>query len=1074
MWTCATCAGKLGAMVCPACAATNDEDARFCKACGRPIAAQAPERRKLVTSVFCDLSGSTALAERLDAEAVFRFMARYFDGARRALEGHGGLVEKFIGDAVVGMFGVSEANEDDALRGCRAALEIQQCVAELNAEYQQSFETGIAVRIGVNTGEVVTGALGAGGMFTAAHAVVLGDAVNVAARLEQAAQPGEVLIGESTYRLVRDASRVEAVAPVAAKGKSAPLVAYRLLGVTAPGAPAVRGGSPLAGRERELALLERVFDAVESERSCRLVTLVGEPGVGKSRLGAELVERVGARGRAVQSGCLSYGEGITYWAVGQILRDLAGIRDDHSPEAVRAQLDEALAGSADAPAVGSLLAQLLGLDTGATTTGELAWAIRRFLAVAAADRPLVLIVDDIQWAERTLLELLAGLPHTLGDSPILVLCLARPELRERAPEWEVTISLEGLATEDLEELLGSLGAPATLRGRLTEVSAGNPLFAEELVAMLAEQGALQERDLDRIDLPLGLNGILNARLDRLEGGARDALERGAIEGEVFHRGAVVELSAPRVRSDVPSQLDALAERDLVHPVAASFAGDAAFRFKHLLVREAAYHATAKKLRATLHEQFAVWLERVAGDRVSEFEEILGYHLEQAFRFLSELAVIGQEARGLAERAAVHLLAAARRAAGLSDFEAAAGMLRRALALGLADPHDRLRVQFEFGHALHQTRRVAEANQVLIETHDRAVQLGDDEVAALALVQRTWNLTGDPGFENARARAVSDQAIEVLTRSENHRGLVLARRLRGHALRDTDVVAAGVEYEQAFRHAQACGDKEMLRLAIGSLASRYLFEGPTPAGAAIERCESLLEAVQGDRVLEATVKRPLGLFYAMSVRPGEAIRLVREAGDVLDELDLRSAQVYRRLAAYALELAGDHDAAEHELEAISAYFRALRSGQLDTRRRVAMTELARLYCDQGRWEEAAALSADVNGAGGKPWGTSGREKAVAARLAAYRGSPDALTQAEEAVAGAEGHPPSDLTSRALIRLARAEVQASVGRATDAEASFAQAVQLFELKGNMAGATAARRKSAPVSVAESPGDAGGRAW
>jgi class 3 adenylate cyclase len=1055
--------GKLGAMVCPVCAATNDEDARFCKACGRPLAAQAPERRKLVTSVFCDLSGSTALAERVDAELVFQFMARYFEGARRALERHGGLVEKFIGDAVVGMFGVPDANEDDALRACRAALEIQERVAELNAEYEQSFETGIAVRIGVNSGEVVTGALGAGGMFVGAAAVVLGDAVNVAARLEQAAQPGQVLIGESTYRLVRDASHVEAVAPVDAKGKSAPLVAYRLLGVRSPGAPVLPRGSPLAGREKELALLERAFDVVERERSCRIVTLVGEPGVGKSRLAAELVERVGARGRAVQSGCLSYGEGITYWAVGQIVRNLAGIRDDHSPEAARAQLDAALEGSMDAPAVGALLAQLLGLGTGATTAGELAWAIRRFLAAASADRPLALIVDDIQWGERILLDLLAGLPHALHDSPILILCLARPELRERAPEWEVTIGLEGLATEDVEKLLGSLGAPATLRGRLTEVSAGNPLFAEELVAMLAEQGALDERDLDRIDLPLGLNGILNARLDRLEGRARDALERGAIEGEVFHRGAVVELSAPGVRSDVPAQLDALAERDLVHPVTASFAGDAAFRFKHLLVREAAYHATAKKLRATLHEEFAVWLERVAGDRANEFDEILGYHLEQAFRFLSELGPIGNEARGLGERAAVHLVAAARRAAALSDFEAAAGMLRRALALGLADPRDRLRVQFEFGHALHQTRRVAEAIEVLSDTHERAVELGDEEVAALSLVQHTWNLTGDPDFEDGPARAVAEQAIEVLTRSKNHRGLVLARRLRAHALRVTDITAAGVEYEHAFQHAQACGDKEMLRLAIGSLANQYLCEGPVPAAAGIERCESLLEAVRGDRVLEATVKRPLGLLYAMSEQPAEAIRLVREAGEVLDELDLRTAQVYRRVAAYALELAGELDGAEHEQEAILAYFRALRPDQLDSRARNAMTELVRLYCDQGRWAEAAALSEHITGAGAIPFGASGREKAAAARLGAYRGSSDALTRAEEAVVGAQRE--RNLTSRALISLALAEVQARVGRATDAEASFAQAVQLFELKGNIAGANAARRRWASVFDTES---------
>ena len=254
-----------------------------------------------MTSVFCDLSGSTALAERLDAEAVFSMMATYFEDARRALEGHGGLVEKFIGDAVVGMFGVPDAHEDDALRACRAALEIQQRVAELNAEYEQTFEAGIAVRIGVNTGEVVAGAVGRGGMFAGADAVVLGDAVNVAARLEQAAQPAEVLIGESTYRLVREASRVEAVGSVEAKGKSAPVVAYRLLGVSAPGTPPARVGAPLAGRELELALLD-----ADVPCGCdRAVMPARDP---RRRAWRREVETRGRAGRADRARC-ARGEG---------------------------------------------------------------------------------------------------------------------------------------------------------------------------------------------------------------------------------------------------------------------------------------------------------------------------------------------------------------------------------------------------------------------------------------------------------------------------------------------------------------------------------------------------------------------------------------------------------------------------------------------------------------------------------------------------------------------------------------------------------------------------------------------
>jgi class 3 adenylate cyclase/tetratricopeptide (TPR) repeat protein len=1034
--------------VCPSCSVVNDSDARFCKGCGHALTASAPQRRRLATSVFCDLSGSTALAERVDAEVLFGLMARYFEDARSALEHHGGLVEKFIGDAVVGIFGVPEAHEDDALRACRAALDIQARVARLNADYEQTFETGIAVRIGVNTGEVVSGAVGRGGMFATADAVVLGDAVNVAARLEQAAPPGEVLIGESTYRLVRASARLEEVPPIEAKGKSEPLVAYRLLGLTMPGKARVQPRAPLTGRERELAVLEQAFRDIARERSCRLVTVVGEPGVGKSRLAAELIDRIGTEARTVRGGCLSYGEGITYWAISEIVRDLGGIRDDHSPESARTQLDRTLAGSADAHEVSAQLARLLGLAAEATTSEELAWAVRRFLAVAAADHPLVLVLDDIQWAEHIVLDLLSSLPRTLPGSPILILCLARPELRERAPDWDVTLRLEGLTAADVEELLERLGAAAPLRSRLARVTAGNPLFAEELVAMLADEGVLAKLDLDMVELPIGLNAILNARLDRLRGDARAALERGAIEGEVFHRGAVVDLSAPEARSEIPSLLEELGERDFVHVTSSSFTGDAAFRFKHLLVREAAYRATPKKLRAALHEAFADWLTRVSGDRVHEFEEILGYHLEQAYQFRTELGPTGHAERELGDRAAAHFVSAARRAAGRSDFDAAASLIRRALELGIADPRQRLRAQFELGHALHQTRHVAEAEAVLTETGERAAQLGELDVAALAFVQRAWNRTGDPSSEFRLDHARLEQAIEALRSVGDDRGLVLARRLRGVRLAGSDPVRAGAELEETYGHAVASGDREMLRLAIGSLANAHLYEGPTPAPIAIERCEQILASVRGDRVLEATVKRPLAVFYAMVERADEAIRLAGEAADVLNELNLRTAHVYRRVGAYALELAGDSEGAEAELNEIWAYFRALRPEVVDTRAQTAIIELARLYCDQERWDEATAILPYVHGTAQTPLRVS-RGIAVEARLAGHRRRPEALALAEEALARSERRS-GDLTTRALMWSALAEVQRSAGRKSEADGSLKQALELYKLKGNIAAA------------------------
>ena len=458
---------------CDACATENPDGHRFCGSCGAALTAPAVERRKLVTSVFCDLSGSTEMGERAEAETVFDLMRSYFDAARTALERHGGAVEKFIGDAVVGMFGVPEAHEDDALRACRAALEIQERIASLNVDLNERFEAQIAVRIGVNTGEVVAGDAARREMFASGDAVVLGDAVNVAARLEQAAAPGEILLGEATYRLIRDAVTVEPVEPIRAKGKSQPLSAYRLLEATSHGAVPRSTGPTLVGRREELAVLESELGKVETEFGCRLVTIVGEPGVGKSRLAAELLGQIASRARIARGACLSYGEGITYWPLAQVLRDLAGIRDDHTIDEVRERVPHRIA-------------QLLGLAEGTMTAEQAADAVAQFLAAAEPDRLLVVLVDDIHWAEPTLLELLVRLPRLLDAAKVAIVCLARPELLEHRPDWDVTVKLDPLGAGQIDALLESLEAPAGSRVRIAQASGGNPLFAEELVAWAHE------------------------------------------------------------------------------------------------------------------------------------------------------------------------------------------------------------------------------------------------------------------------------------------------------------------------------------------------------------------------------------------------------------------------------------------------------------------------------------------------------------------------------------------------------------------------------------------------------------
>ena len=421
--------------VCGGCGHENRAEARFCDSCGAPLEAAAPERRKLATMLFCDMSGSTAMGERVDPESVRAMMFSYFHEMRGAIERHGGTVEKFIGDAVMAVFGVPLAHEDDALRACRAALEMQDRLASLNESFERRFGSTIALRIGVNTGEVVAGE------GTAREALVTGDSVNVAARLEQTAAPGEVLIGEGTFRLVRGAVSTEPVSPLSLKGKAEPLPAYRLLGVekVAP-ARTRRLDTPMVAREAELALLRDLLTEAREGRP-RLATVIGEAGVGKSRLAAELVARAEADGFLVLVGrCLPYGEGITYWPIAEIVREAADIRDEHSRDDARARIVE-LAG----PEAGAV-AQALGLEAGEAGTGEIARAIAGVVRRLADERPLLVLVEDVHWGEDALLELLAGLPAELGDARTLLLCLARLELVEDAG-------------------VGSHGAPAAARGR---------------------------------------------------------------------------------------------------------------------------------------------------------------------------------------------------------------------------------------------------------------------------------------------------------------------------------------------------------------------------------------------------------------------------------------------------------------------------------------------------------------------------------------------------------------------------------------------------------------------------------
>ena len=547
-------------LTCADCGRESPDDFTFCPACSAPLTPPTrQEVRKTVTVVFCDITGSTAMGERLDPESLRRVMARYFTEMRAALERHGGTVEKFIGDAVMAVFGVPAIHEDDALRAVRAAVEMRDAFRVLNKELERDYGVSLVARIGVNTGEVVAGDQG--------DSLITGDAVNVAARLEQAAEPGTVLIGEKTFRLVRDAVVVEPVPPLEVKGKTEPLAAFRLVQVT-PGVAGVarRLDSPMVGRERELARLRQSFGSAIADRSCQLFTILGTAGVGKSRLVEEFLGSLG-EATVLRGRCLPYGEGITFFPVGEVVKEAAGLEDFDAPDEIERKICAVL--GTDGPAC-STLAQLFAAADRDSSVEESFWAVRSFLEAVAKAAPLAVVFDDIHWGEPTFLDLIDHIAGWAREAPILVLCVARPELLDERAGWgrgnnATTISLEPLSDDECGDLIGNMLGRATLpdeaRVRILAAAGGTPLFVEEMLSMLIDDGSLA-RDGDRwvatgplVDLrvPPTIQALLAARLEQLTGEERAAIQRAAVCGKQFHVGAVA--AAGRGRPGGAADLD---------------------------------------------------------------------------------------------------------------------------------------------------------------------------------------------------------------------------------------------------------------------------------------------------------------------------------------------------------------------------------------------------------------------------------------------------------------------------------------------------------------------------------------
>ena len=710
-------------MRCPTCGQDNPDRAKFCLECGASLAAAAElatESRRVVSIVFADMAGSTAIGERLDPEALRRVQARYFDAMAEVIERHGGTVEKYIGDAVMAVFGIPRLHEDDPLRAVRAADGMQRALDPLNEELRADHGVEVRIRVGVNTGEVVAGDPGAG------QRLVTGDAVNVAARLEQAAGADEVLLGGSTYRLVKDAVRVEPVDPLPLKGKSEPVPAFRLLEVVPDTMGHVRNlDAPMVGRNRELEILRQALRRVIDERTSHLFTLLGPAGVGKSRLVREFL--MGASdARVLRGRCLSYGEGITYYALAEIVRAAAGLGDGDDAATVRSAVEVLLGDADEATRIVAALGAVVGWSEPAGAE-DTAWAVRKSLEHLARAQPLVLVIDDLHWAEPLLLDLVEHLADWTRDAPVLLLVIARPELLELREGWgggkvnATTILLEPLpgaaATELLENLLGDNDLPHDAQERTLAAAEGNPLFVEEMVGMLIDDGLLRfdgqvwraAEDLAHLTVPPTIQLLLAARLDRLDAEERAVVERGAVEGKVFHAGAVTSLVPEPLRAQVRPRLLTLARKELIRPDRAQFVGEDAFRFRHLLTRDAAYQAMPKEQRAELHERFAEWLEGVSGDRRDEYVEILAHHLEQAWRYRRELGEYDDATRTLGNRAAAALRASAGRSMNRGDLLTSTHLLERGVEMATGADHGTTPI--DLAESLQERSQFLEADEV---------------------------------------------------------------------------------------------------------------------------------------------------------------------------------------------------------------------------------------------------------------------------------------------------------------------------------------------------------------------------
>jgi class 3 adenylate cyclase/tetratricopeptide (TPR) repeat protein len=1057
--------------ICPKCGTTNAPEARACATCGTVLltGAAGRESRKTVTIVFADPKPVTGTGDPPSPEALRDVMSRYFETMRTILERHGGTVEKFIGDAVMAVFGLPVRHEDDALRATSAALDMQAALPPLNEAFRDELGITLSNPIGVNTGEVVAGDASLG------QRLVTGDAVNVAARLEQSAPAGEVLIGDLTYQLVRDAAEVDAVEPLTLKGKAEPVPAYRLRLLRRGQAAARRQDAPMVGRDEEYAILRRTLAEVTDTRAARVVTILGDAGVGKTRLTREFLDVASSSAEILRGRCLPYGDGITFWPIIEAVRSAVDIHDDDPTDQAMAKLLGAVDGDRD---VADRVGSVMGLSRTSHQVAELFWGIRRFFEILAKD-PVVVLFDDIHWAEPTFLDLIDHLNDGTG-TPLLIVCTARHELLEEHADWGegpgyARIVLQPLSEADagrvIEHLLGQAGLADDVRRRVVAASEGNPLFVEQLLSMLIDSGRLVERDghwvatsnLANLAIPPSIHALLAARLDALPAEERAVVEPASVIGLSFPQDAVEALVTDEVRDDVPVHLVGLTRKQLVVPPEEGPADDdAAYRFHHLLIRDAAYQGLLKRARAQLHERFVSWADVVNAERgrVTEFEEILGYHLEQAYRYRTELGPLDERAVDLGIRASRRLGSAGERALERGDMPAAAGLLGRAAATLPADDDALPWLLIRCGEARLELGEFDEAARRYDEVIDLAGRRSDAALQATARVERLrLSYMTDSAGADADVSTQVRAAIPILETAGADAGLARAWRLL------TLVSGAAAHWGDSERaatamlaYARASGDRLMEIRGLPALAQTARF-GPTPVTDAIERCNELLVRAAGDRRAEALIERVLAHLRAMEGDFETARQIYARVRRTLMELGWNFNAAFVSIDSGPIELlAGDAVAAELELR--QDFDTLTQMGERNYIGTIAAYLAEALY-RQDRIEEAMVLAefsretaAEDDLAGQYLW------RQVMAKIIGRGGDLEGGTRlAAEAVALTERS--DDPTDQANALTDLADVHELAGRTPEAIEALRQALERHEAKGNVPAVRSVRARIVALS-------------